>query len=85
MISFQVNDMTCGHCVATITKAVRSVDHDARVEIDLAAHRVQIEPAQADAGAFADAIKGAGYTPVVDAAPATQAAKTAIRGGCCCG
>ena len=40
MISFQVNDMTCGHCVATITKAVRSVDHGAKVEIDLAAHRV---------------------------------------------
>ena len=85
MISFRVNDMTCGHCVATITKAVRSVDQGARVEIDLAAHRVQIEPAQADAGEFADAIRGAGYTPVVDAAPATQAAKTAIRGGCCCG
>ena len=24
MISFQVNDMTCGHCVSTITKAVKA-------------------------------------------------------------
>jgi len=84
MISFQVNDMTCGPCAATITKAVRSVDHGAKVEIDLAAHRVQIETAQADASEFADAIREAGYTPVVNAAPATQATKTATRGGCCC-
>ena len=33
MISFQVNDMTGGHCVSTITKAVRSADPGAGVEI----------------------------------------------------
>ncbi|NUZ08523.1 heavy-metal-associated domain-containing protein [Piscinibacter koreensis] len=36
MIAFQVNDMTCGHCVSTITKAVRAVDKQASVSIDLA-------------------------------------------------
>ena len=25
MISFEVNDMTCGHCVSTITKAVKAL------------------------------------------------------------
>ena len=83
MLTFQVNDMTCGHCAATITKAVRSVDQGAKVEIDLAAHRVTIEPAMADAGELADAIKEAGYTPVLEATPATQAVKAAPRGGCC--
>jgi copper chaperone len=64
MISFQVNDMTCGHCVSTVTKALKAVDQDARVQIDLATHRVQVEPVLADADELADAIKEAGYTPV---------------------
>jgi copper chaperone len=64
MIAFEVKDMTCGHCVGTITQAVKDVDRDAKVDIDLATHRVEIEPAAADAQALADAIKEAGYTPV---------------------
>ena len=64
MIAFEVNDMTCGHCVSTITKALKAADSDAKVQIDLATHRVQIEPASADADELADAIKEAGYTPV---------------------
>jgi copper chaperone len=34
------------------------------VQIDLPGHRVEIEPARADARALADAIRDAGYTPV---------------------
>jgi len=64
MISFSVNDMTCGHCVSSITKAVNAVDPGARVRIDLAAHRVEIEPAASSAADLRDAIKAAGYTPV---------------------
>jgi copper chaperone len=64
MITFEVNDMTCGHCVSTITRALKATDPKARVEIDLAAHRVQVEPASTDADELADAIKEAGYTPV---------------------
>jgi copper chaperone len=64
MIAFEVNDMTCGHCVSTITKAVKDTDRQARVQIDLARHRVEIEPAAAGADELADAIKEAGYTPV---------------------
>lgn len=64
MIAFQVNDMTCGHCVSTVTKAVKGADKDATVRIDLASHRVEVDPVSADAQALADAIKEAGYTPV---------------------
>ena len=64
MIAFQVNDMTCGHCAGTITQAVKGVDRDAKVEIDLARHRVEVEPDAADARALADAISEAGYTPL---------------------
>jgi len=64
MIAFEVNDMTCGHCVSTVTKAVKSADEGAAVTIDLARHRVEIEPASADAATLGDAIRDAGYTPV---------------------
>lgn len=85
MITFEVNDMTCGHCVSTITKAVRAVDRDATVEADLATHRVRIEPTESDATTLSDAIREAGYTPVAVADAALLAAKPAPRGGCCCG
>ncbi len=82
MIAFEVNDMTCGHCVSSITKAVQAVDPQARVEIDLARHLVQIVPAQADASQLGDAIAQAGYTPVPVAAGAASPVPKA-SGGCC--
>jgi copper chaperone len=85
MVTFEVNDMTCGHCVGAITKAVASVDPGATVQVDLASRRVQIEPAAASAGVLGAAIKAAGYTPVAVLGAAGQALKAAPRKGCCCG
>jgi copper chaperone len=83
MIAFEVNDMTCGHCVSMIARAIRQADDGARVEFDLARKRVQIESAAADEAALQAAIEEAGYTPVraSTAAPA-QHLQTAGR---CCG
>ena len=64
MIAFEVKDMTCGHCVSTVTQAVKRVDGAARVTIDLARHRVEVEPALVGVEALRDAIAEAGYTPV---------------------
>ena len=87
MISFQVNDMTCGHCVSSITQAVKALDGGALVQVDLSAHRVRIETTVADAAALSEAIKEAGYTPVAveDRAVAPTAASAPARKGCCCG
>lgn len=87
MTTFEVKGMTCGHCVGAITKAVKAVDPGATVQIDLATHRVTIDPADADAAQLSEALKNAGYTPVaVEASVAGVAAKAApARGGCCCG
>lgn len=60
---FTVNDMTCNHCAGVITKAVKEVDANAKVEIAVADKRVAIESAVAAAD-FAAAIEEAGYTPV---------------------
>ena len=64
MITFEIQDMTCGHCVATITRAVQAIDKEARVEADLARHRVGIESRASDPQAIKAAIEEAGYTPV---------------------
>jgi copper chaperone len=64
MITFQVDDMSCGGCASAITRAVKAADKDAQVQVDLAAHRVQVTPATADAREIAEAIKDAGFTPV---------------------
>ena len=87
MISFSVNDMTCGHCVSSITKAVNSVDPGAQVHIDLPTHRVEIEPTAATAADLRNAITEAGYTPVAIESPAGPAVMPAAsaRKGCCCG
>ena len=76
--------MTCGHCVSTITKAIKAIDKEARVTVDLARHLVMVEPTEADAQELHDAISEAGYTPVPVPVPAeTAVAKSAKSGGCC--
>ena len=64
MIAFQVNDMTCGHCAGAITKAVKALDRNARVDVDLGAHQVRIEQASTDADTLRRAIQDAGYSPL---------------------
>jgi copper chaperone len=60
MLKFTVPDMSCGHCIGTVTKAVKSVDTDATVTADLTAKTVTIETA-AEAGSISKAIEAAGY------------------------
>lgn len=60
-IQFTVPDMTCGHCVKAITSAIAAADPAARVDIDLASHRVSVHGAK-DQQVVAGAIAEAGYT-----------------------
>ena len=84
---FEVKDMTCGHCVSSITKAVKAVDPAAKVQFDLAAHRIEIESSDIRAAQWGDVIKDAGYTPVAikDVARFTATGAAPVRSGCCCG
>lgn len=59
---FRVDDMTCGHCVARVTKALHAFDPQAAVAIDLGSRTVAVDGA-ADRGDYAYAIRDAGYTP----------------------
>ena len=60
MIELTLPDMTCGHCVRTVTAAVQKVDAQARVTIDLPSHKLQIE-SQQPAEDFAAALADEGY------------------------
>lgn len=56
---FHVNDMSCGHCTATIEKAV--AEAGGRAKTDLSDHSVTVEGL--DAERAAQVIREAGYTP----------------------
>ncbi|WP_119157802.1 heavy-metal-associated domain-containing protein [Caldimonas tepidiphila] len=85
MLTFRVNDMSCGHCVSTITKAVEAADQGARLEVDLSRHLVRIQPVEADVRTLSEAIAEAGYAPVLVETREALASKAPRAGGCCCG
>jgi copper chaperone len=58
--TFQVKGMTCGPCVRAVTEAVKSVDRQAQVQVDLASGKVEVQTQQ-DRGAIARAIAEEGY------------------------
>lgn len=58
--SFHVQGMSCGHCVGAVTRAVKTADPSATVEVDLASGQVQVE-SQQDRAALAAAIEEEGY------------------------
>lgn len=60
MLKLNLPDMSCGHCAGTVTKAVKSVDPQASVDVDLATKNVTIT-SSADAKALEAALKEAGY------------------------
>ena len=62
MIEFTLPDMSCGHCVGAVTQALQAVAPQARVQIDLATKKVQVENAD-DREALARALSDAGYEP----------------------
>jgi copper chaperone len=40
---FEVKKISCGHCVATVTRAIQTKDPKAKVNVDLATKRVSIK------------------------------------------
>lgn len=44
-MKFHVPDMTCNHCVQSITRAVHEVSSEAHVVIDLSHHLVEVKDA----------------------------------------
>jgi copper chaperone len=59
-MKLRVPDMSCGHCVATIERAIRAEDASARVSCDLGARTVEVE-GRIGAPAVLAALAAAGY------------------------
>jgi len=57
---FQVSGMTCGHCEASVRRAIGELDPQAVVQIDRASGKVVVESGQ-DRDAIAKAIEDEGY------------------------
>ena len=79
MIELNVKEMTCGHCVGAVTRAVKSVDPSAGVQVDLQSGRARIDGRSA-AEELIKALEQAGYP----ASPAECGASPAPSNGCCC-
>jgi len=61
---FQVDGMSCGHCVNVVTQAVHALDPAAQVDVDLASKHVRIQ-SDVDTAVLSQALQDAGYTPVL--------------------
>lgn len=62
MRTFHLPDMSCGHCVAAITEALKAVDPEVRLEFQREARTVQVGSAAEEARLVA-ALTEAGYPP----------------------
>jgi copper chaperone len=62
MLQFEIKDMTCGHCVARITKALQATNSAARVDVDPPNRRVRVTGLEAQQALAA--ISSVAYTPV---------------------
>jgi copper chaperone len=58
---FDVQGMTCAHCVKAVTSAVRALDPAAMVSVDLAGGQVRVD-STLEPQRIAAAIRGEGYT-----------------------
>ncbi len=64
-IKFQIPDMTCGHCVNTITKAIQDQFAQAQVEADVSTHTLTVGNVE-DAAVLESIIKVEGYSPALE-------------------
>lgn len=62
MRTFHLPDMSCGHCVAAITEALKAVDPAVKLEFQREARTVQVASVVEDAELVA-ALTEAGYPP----------------------
>jgi copper chaperone len=70
-IELTLPDMTCGHCVKTVTATAHRLDPAAIVQTDLATHRVTIDSSNVAQAAFEAALAAEGY-PAARSAGSTR-------------
>ena len=66
--AFTIPDMSCQHCVQSITRAIQAADAHAQVEADIAQHQISVT-STLDTAALQAIITEAGYSPSPTAQP----------------
>jgi copper chaperone len=80
MLKLNVTRMTCAHCVRAVTQAVKALDPQAQVQVDLGGKSLRVE-GRSSVDAVIRALGEAGYPAAVVARDAAPVA--ADRKGCC--
>jgi copper chaperone len=62
MYEFHLPDMSCGHCVATVTQTIQALDAQAQLEFDREARRVKVQSSLPQE-TLAAALSEEGYPP----------------------
>ncbi|KKB84711.1 heavy metal transport/detoxification protein [Devosia limi DSM 17137] len=63
-MQLKIENMTCGGCAKSVTRAIQSVDPTARIETNPGARSVKLETT-ATSAALQKALEAAGYPAVV--------------------
>ena len=61
MHRFKVSGMTCGHCERAVINAIKALDAEAEIQVDLASGSVQVD-SRLDEAAIRQVIEEEGYT-----------------------
>lgn len=64
MTEFAVPDMTCGHCEATVSKAIKDMDPLASINADLATNTIKVV-SSAETNEISAALEQAGYPSTI--------------------
>lgn len=62
MQAFEIQSMTCGGCASHVTRAVKGLDPQARIEVDLKSRTVRIDTTE-DRPSVMAVLTEAGYPP----------------------
>jgi copper chaperone CopZ len=60
-LTLDISGMSCGHCVAAVDKALRSLDGVAVESVKIGSATVEYDPARVSSDALIGAIDDAGY------------------------
>lgn len=60
---FSINGMSCGHCAAAVTKALKGLAGVSEADVDLRTKQATVvyDPAKVSPDALKDAVRDAGY------------------------
>ena len=43
MTTFNIPNMSCGHCKATVEKTIHAIDPEAKIEFDMASRKITLD------------------------------------------